>query len=274
MKYQFYALFQFSVFVALQIITSETMSEETCNNNCTSTEIDKFIEFKKNYSKYYSTPEEECLAMEFFCQNYRKIIKHNSRKNSTFRMAVTAYTDQESRSVRASGVFEDIPREALAKKTLANVVITAAKKVRKSPAFENRLKAGTTDSVDNSHLTGPVKDQGRCGSCWAFCASYVLQYQALVYRNISIEISDQELLDCNDSPRINACTGGNPFYAFWYANLKGVSPMVKYPYRMDQGSCRKTSKMEPSYKSPFESTFVSLKNIILPYMHIIFMNSK
>ena len=55
----------------------------------------------------------------------------------------------------------------------------------------------------------PIKNQGHCGACWAFSSNAVLEYLVKVNRNVSVSLSEQELIDCN-TDAMNCEDGGWP----------------------------------------------------------------
>jgi len=85
-----------------------------------------------------------------------------------------------------------------------------------------------------------VKDQGQCGSCWAFSATSALEDQRLVHDLPLVLLSEQELVDCdtNDS----GCGGGWPTNAFSWLKTHGDEPDSAYPYNSGQtqtaGTCQ------------------------------------
>lgn len=52
----------------------------------------------------------------------------------------------------------------------------------------------------------PVKSQGSCGSCWAFCAMGAWESQVFIYDGIEYDLSEQQILSCNDNGE--GCNGG------------------------------------------------------------------
>ncbi len=58
----------------------------------------------------------------------------------------------------------------------------------------------------------PIKDQGYCGSCWAFTAVASLEGQIYRRKNKTVILSEQQLIDCSSSYGNLGCNGG------WYDN--------------------------------------------------------
>jgi len=87
-----------------------------------------------------------------------------------------------------------------------------------------------------------VKNQGQCGSCWAFAAtaaheSYQVQFKS---QPKSISLSEQQLVDCaNISPyENNGCNGGYGVRALEYIKDFGQTTTDKYPYVAVDQTCK------------------------------------
>ena len=82
----------------------------------------------------------------------------------------------------------------------------------------------------------PVKNQGSCGSCWAFAAAGVSEMLVNLYYNqhIDADISEQDLLSCSNS---GSCDGGSPGGAFYYIQNSGVSTEDCFYYQGSDLSC-------------------------------------
>lgn len=88
----------------------------------------------------------------------------------------------------------------------------------------------------------PVRDQGQCGSCWAFAAIGVLEGRMNIINSRSLALSEQELVDCGGQTGNNGCSGGWGSRAFQYIQRAGgVALRSAYPYTGRQGSCRASS---------------------------------
>lgn len=95
------------------------------------------------------------------------------------------------------------------------------------PVFDWREQGGTT----------PVKDQGVCGSCWAFAAISQLESYILIYDGVEMDLSEQHVIDCNAAGK--DCDGGNAWAAYDLLESFGSVTEACIPYTAtDGGSCR------------------------------------
>lgn len=82
-----------------------------------------------------------------------------------------------------------------------------------------------------------VKNQGACGSCWAFATIGVIEsfYNiAMSNPNLNLNLAEQDLVRCSGA---GSCSGGNSDSAFQYIQSTGVVDEVCYPYTASDGVC-------------------------------------
>ncbi len=101
-----------------------------------------------------------------------------------------------------------------------------------------------------------VKNQGGCGSCWAFAAVAAVESSYLINYNCPLNLSEQELVSCATSSWGNfGCSGGWPHKALDYIIAKRNHKEINYPYTATNSVCTNP----PFYKYPIKS-----RTIVLP----------
>jgi len=123
-----------------------------------------------------------------------------------------------------------------------------------------RAMAGTTpgplldvSSVADSYdwrehgAVNAIKDQGQCGSCWAFSTVANVEGVGQVETGKLLSLSEQQLMDCDTSD--GSCQGGLPSNAFQYMidNSMGLEGESAYPYKAADGTCSKVSSQEKAF---------------------------
>lgn len=94
-------------------------------------------------------------------------------------------------------------------------------------AFDWRKAGGTTG----------VRDQGACGSCWAFATHGAFEGNYRIRNSSVIDSSEQDTLDCSGA---GSCGGG--WWAHQYLIDKGSATEASYPYTAVKGTCRSISR--------------------------------
>lgn len=93
---------------------------------------------------------------------------------------------------------------------------------------------------------GAIRDQGQCGSCWAFASSGVMADRACIsgLTNGYVAMSPQQLVSCDKTNY--GCSGGIPVLSWMYIQNKGLVSETCYPYTsgitQETGSCMTINK--------------------------------
>ena len=96
--------------------------------------------------------------------------------------------------------------------------------------------------VDEGAVTS-IRNQGQCGSCWAFAASGAIESGLLIYSDQqyspnSLHVSEQQQVDCVTTSY--GCDGGWSEHSLQYAQTNGLTSGQSYPYNGYDGHCKKT----------------------------------
>jgi len=95
----------------------------------------------------------------------------------------------------------------------------------------------------------PVKDQGGCGSCWAFSVTSEVESAHYMRTKNLVELSTQELISCDGGD--GGCNGGDPISAYRFLKAAGGLDVASdYPDRShttgESGTCTWDHKVSVS----------------------------
>jgi len=95
------------------------------------------------------------------------------------------------------------------------------------------------DSVDwfAAGAVTPVKNQGQCGSCWAFSTTGSLEGAFKLATGNLISIAEQQLVDCAPFPDMG-CNGGSMDFGLRFAKTHDFCLEDSYPYEAQKKTCR------------------------------------
>lgn len=100
------------------------------------------------------------------------------------------------------------------------------------------------DWVARGAVTG-VKDQGGCGSCWAFATTGALEGAYFLKTGRLVSFSEQQLVSCDNTNQ--GCNGGWMASAYsWISRNGGISSEANYPYTGSQDSCSSGASVVPN----------------------------
>uniref|UniRef100_A0A914CY14 ShKT domain-containing protein n=1 Tax=Acrobeloides nanus TaxID=290746 RepID=A0A914CY14_9BILA len=105
------------------------------------------------------------------------------------------------------------------------------------PSAPSRTKRSTPINFNwqSYNKITPVKNQGQCGSCWAFASVAVMETAWAIKNGSFLDLSEQNLIGCVTES--NGCQGGYPQYALAYERANGIASEAAYPYTGSNSNC-------------------------------------
>ena len=179
----------------------------------------QFQKFIKKYHKRYASINEYLARFEVFKRNVMAAFT----ENASYQTGITK--------------FSDLTQQEFAK-TYLNLNYDAMAVANFNP-YVVQVKNAAPDAWDwrEKGYVSPVKDQGSCGSCWAF--STVGNLEGLYYKEKQtvVTLSEQMLVDCDTYD--SGCNGGLMENTFtWLKENGGIMTDTDYPYKGRKGTCQ------------------------------------
>ena len=190
----------------------------------------EFSTWMNLHNKTYVNKYEETYRRKVFYNNLQRIEEHNLAGHS-WKMSANKFADLTSTEF---GVLY-IRGYKQTNKVYSNYHTTP----------HSYVLPASVDWTQKGAVT-PVKDQGQCGSCWAFSTTGSVEGAHFLKTGELISLSEQQLVDCSDSQGNQGCNGGLMDQAFTYiiAN-KGITNETNYPYSATDGTCNVQKEKQP-----------------------------
>ena len=187
----------------------------------------KFQQFISKYNKRYSSVE-EFMARYYVFSNY---LRQPFKFGLSYKTGITKFSDMTKQEFR---------------KTYLNLNYNAFAGINLKPAkfVPNGDAPDELNFIEQGYL-GEIKDQGSCGSCYAFSA--IANIEGLYYTKMgkNKEFSEQMIVDCDTLD--SGCNGGLMELTFeWIKSNGGIMSMADYPYKGRKQACKSDqSKYDP-----------------------------
>jgi len=195
-----------------------------------------FVTFALQFKRSYATEREADIRFQNFKDTLaRNVVLSNANPLATF--GINDFADMSQAEFRAThlmphSVFNHTHRAPKFYKNKA--AIPPVKRVNGVPNDVDWFAKG---------MCTPVKDQGQCGSCWAFSATEAVESACAIAGQGLPVLSPEQIVDCDTSD--GGCGGGDPRSAMNYlVSNSGQDTEATYPYSAgggQAGSCASSS---------------------------------
>jgi cysteine peptidase B len=167
------------------------------------------------YNKVYNNDVEFLKRMEIFKNNM--VLAAEWSHQGSARYGATEFADMTPEEFAEMYLMPNLP-EHVQGELLEVPEVTAA------ASLDWRTKGAVT----------PVKNQGQCGSCWAFSATETIESYFALSGNALTSLSMEQVVDCDTTDQ--GCNGGLPSNAYNYVNSAGgLDSYADYPYTAGSG---------------------------------------
>ena len=182
--------------------------------------IKEFELFKSKFDiKYFDSLEEENRLYQFI-KNFKIIQDWNSNSNHTHTLGINKFMDKYDYEFSSTTCWD----------------------IKKTYGCSSQIypsKNSVPDSIDwvEKQVVTPVKNQGQCGSCWAFSTTGAIESVWKLKTDQLISLSEQQLIDCSFKYGDLGCRGGLPDNAFDFVIDNGICSEDEYTYKAVRESC-------------------------------------
>lgn len=190
-----------------------------------------FEQFVNDFHHSFA-PEEITNRREIFNKELARVVKHNEAKlgwtETVNKHSALTSSEKKARFGRSKAV-----NQAHKPKHLKQLP-----KDFKLDEVSSLPKDVDWRSVPN--VVSAVKDQGHCGSCWAFAATAVLESHLALNTGLLYNLSPQQIAMCSPNPQscggTGGCNGATSELAFDYiASMSGILEEYQLGYSAYQG---------------------------------------
>ncbi|WCJ32699.1 Cysteine proteinases superfamily protein [Euphorbia peplus] len=210
----------FAIFFLFGALASHAMAVRTLEDVSLQTMHEQWMSI---YGRVYKDSNEKEMRFNIFKQNVQFIESFNKDEGRSYKLGINKFADLTNEEFKTSrnGFKGHMCSEQEGPFRYGNVSAVPT-------SVDWRKKGAVT----------PIKDQGQCGSCWAF--STVAAVEGITQLSIGklISLSEQELVSCDTKGEDQGCEGGlmDDGFKFIIGN-QGITTETNYPYEAADGTC-------------------------------------
>ena len=184
--------------------------------------------WKIQHGKSYSSQQEDEYRFGIFKANLIAIEEWNADPKNTFTKEMNKFGDLTGEEFKAQyASCHHVATEG----DIADKYCPSAVDCPELPPTD----LTSVDWVAKGAVTA-VKNQGQCGSCWAFSTTGAIEGLYYLKNRVLVSFSESQLVDC--ATKCEACNGCFPYLAMEYTATYGLEPEAAYPYTPAKGTCK------------------------------------
>ena len=179
--------------------------------------VTAWTSWKQTNGRAYGADSEEKYRMQVFYENFQFV---QNFKDDMMTVALNGFADLTNAEFKKQ--FTGYKNQPSAQKNVRTL-----------------STADVPDSMDwrEHNAVTEVKNQGSCGSCWAFSTTGSMESRYFLANGTLPRLSEQQFVDCAKAQGNEGCNGGMPDWAFEYAKTTGIETESQYAYTGRDGKC-------------------------------------
>ena len=211
--------------------------------------VEKYNKWRSQYRKLYASPSEMNFRMTIFAEKLKMVEDANAHYEEQVRLNNDTPLTGPMFSLKS---FSDLTTVEF-KKKFTGIDLSKAKNTHIDEVDLSKpakpLGASESSGLGQTAFKIRVRNQGECGSCWAFSTVATIERKYFDQTKTQLDLSQQELVDC--STEDSGCDGGWPFNTYSYVKNYGISTGTAYPYYGNQGYCEREGIKRVTFDQSF-----------------------
>ncbi|KAB2631719.1 macrodontain-1-like [Pyrus ussuriensis x Pyrus communis] len=186
-----------------------------------------FEEWTAVHGRIYSSTQERELRLTIFKANFEFVEKFN-KNGKGFTVGLNHFADLTTEEITSGYCCRLLQSDSATSVTISDNAVAVEK-----------IDNSTCSSVDwvEYGVVTPVRNQKKCGSCWAFAAVTGIEgiFGIKWGKDKVVPLSPQQLVDCDEVSY--GCKDGLEVNAYDYVSKRGIVSEASYPYKAKTGKC-------------------------------------
>jgi len=202
----------------------------------------EFAKFKSKFNKVYRSADHEADRFVTFVNNLNFIRNH---KSDSYTVAVNQFADMTHDEFKSFYLGYKPSSHTIRKLGHAALTASATPDLTSTPSSIDWVAKGAVTAV---------KNQGHCGSCWAFSTTGAIEGAIYNSYNVLESLSEEQLVQCDKVD--SGCQGGSMDNGFTYAETNGLASEDDYAYTSSSGTtgtCQSSLTTTPAKHSKVAS---------------------
>lgn len=222
--------------IALACTTAILLSSQQPKTETNSVSVQmahRYQLWRQKFRKLSASPAELNFRLRVFAKTAQQV----DRDNVEYAEFARKEGQQLTGPMFALQEHSDLTQAEIDSKLLGNIATEEPPRLNKAEDIKFSKKPAQQNGLQGGFITH-VRNQGSCGSCYAHAVVAILEKHYYIEKNIQLEFSQQQIVDCSKAQHDNGCRGGLEPLTLNYIAQDGITLLSDYPYTASEGTCK------------------------------------